>query len=75
MSVDLELLTIARNYAVKIETEFKQARQKWVERFQTIDEELQEAYRSKKELEEELELLQESFDKLACEYRALKHGQ
>lgn len=63
MSIDLELLTVARNYAVKIETEFKKAQAAWRQRFQTIDEELQSVYAEKEALFNKLQDLREAYKK------------
>jgi hypothetical protein len=59
MSVDLELLTVARNYAVKVEAEFKKAQGHWRQRFLTLDDELQSLYREKEALTEKLESLRQ----------------
>jgi len=50
MSIDLELLTVARNYAVKMENELKQNQRKWTERFERLDDEMRSLYASKNEL-------------------------
>jgi prefoldin subunit 5 len=65
MSVDLELLAVARNYAVKVETEFKKAKEHWRRRFENLDDELQTLYRDKAELEQ-------SFNTLHQEYKLLQ---
>jgi predicted nucleic acid-binding Zn-ribbon protein len=56
MSIDLELLTVARNYAVKVETEFKKAQAEWRSRFTNLDDELQALYRERDELKKKLKL-------------------
>lgn len=63
MSVDLELLTTARNYAVKVETEFKKARVEWRQRFENLDEELQNLYREKEELKAWIQDLKKQIEK------------
>ncbi len=59
MSVDLELLAVARNYAVKVETEFKKAKEHWRRRFESLDDELQSVYREKEALTQKLEDLRQ----------------
>ena len=46
MSIDLELVITARNYAVKAEQELLKARKQWKERFQALDDELQSLYKT-----------------------------
>ncbi len=61
MSIDLELLTVARNYAVKVENEFKKAQAEWRQRFITIDDELQSLYAEKESLISAYQDLKEQF--------------
>ena len=62
MSIDLELVITARNYAVKAEQELLKARKSWKERFQTLDDELQAVYREKEALASEYRDLKERFE-------------
>jgi len=64
MSVDLELLTVARNYAVKLENEFKKAKEHWRRRFESLDDELQTLYRDKAELEQSFNTLHQEYQDL-----------
>ena len=59
MSVDLELLSVARNYGVKLENEFKKAKEHWRRRFESLDDELQSVYREKEALTQKLEDLRQ----------------
>jgi predicted nucleic acid-binding Zn-ribbon protein len=71
MSVDLELLIAARNYAIKIETEFAKARKQWKERFQNLDDELQGLYREQTELKESINNINMAYNKVVKEFNAV----
>lgn len=62
MSIDLELLTVARNYAIKLEVELKKAKEKWRQRFITLDDELQSLYAERDELQRKLDAIGRSWD-------------
>lgn len=72
MSVDLELLTVARNYAVKLEIEFKKAQKKWAERFIALDDELQSLYADKDDLYRKYQELREACLKANKAYELLE---
>ncbi len=69
MSIDLELVITARNYAVKAEQELLKARKHWKERFQALDDELQSLYQEKQQLEQALSDCRRNFE----DYKLNKH--
>lgn len=72
MSIDLELLTVARNYAVKLQDQIRQSNNNWTKRYNSLEEQFDTIVAERNRLIEDNRVLVTTLRDLRSNYERYK---